>query len=89
MFRFTIRDMLWLTVVVAMAVALGLEHRRFTTTNAALQAEQAERRMAELLAKELRGEVILPTNNEIRFKTLERRGWKRPELNDESTDNRP
>jgi hypothetical protein len=28
MFRFTIRDVLWLTVVVALAVAWWIEHRR-------------------------------------------------------------
>jgi hypothetical protein len=30
MFRFTIRDVLWLTVVVALAVGWWVEHRRFT-----------------------------------------------------------
>ena len=29
MFRFTIRDVLWLTVVVALAVGWWVEHRRF------------------------------------------------------------
>jgi hypothetical protein len=28
MFRFTIRDMLWLTVVVALGIGWGLDHRR-------------------------------------------------------------
>ena len=28
MFRFTIRDVLWLTVVVALGVGWGIEHRR-------------------------------------------------------------
>jgi hypothetical protein len=66
MFRFTIRDVLWLTVVVAMGVALGIEHRRFTAVQIALQEQQAnlneaqaKTRFAELRAKELRGGVIL------------------------------
>jgi hypothetical protein len=31
MFRFTIRDVLWLTVVVALAVSWWLEHRHYAT----------------------------------------------------------
>jgi hypothetical protein len=83
MFRYTIRDVLWLMVVVGLGVALGIEHRRFTATNAALQAQQAEMRMAELRARELRGQVILPTDPETQLKTLERRGWERPRAKDE------
>ena len=60
MFRFTIRDVLWLTVVVAMAVTLWIEHRRFAAANFALQEQKAEMRMTKLRAKELRGQVILP-----------------------------
>jgi hypothetical protein len=78
MYRFTIRDVVWLTVVVALSVALWIEHRRFTAASLALQEQQAERRMADLLAKELRGEVILPADQEIQFRALERRGWERP-----------
>jgi hypothetical protein len=78
MFRFKIRDVLWLTVVVALGVALWTEHRRFTAANSALQTEQAERRMADLRAKELRGQIILPAAPEIQLKTLERRGSERP-----------
>ena len=78
MFRFTIRDVLWLTMVVALGVALTLEHRRFAAANAALQSEQAERRMADLRARELRRQVILPAAPEIQIKTLERRGSERP-----------
>jgi len=59
MFRFTIRDVLWLTVVVGLAVTLWQEHRRFRVVNAALQEQQAIRRVAELRAKELRGQVII------------------------------
>jgi len=83
MFRFTIRDVLWLTVVVALSVALVIEHRRFTGANSALHTEQAERRIADLRARELRGEVILPANPDVQLKTLERRGSERPRAKDE------
>jgi hypothetical protein len=56
MFRFTIRDVLWLTVVVAMGVGWFLTAQRAALLNARLQAVT---RIAELRAKELRGEVIL------------------------------
>ncbi len=82
MFRFTIRDVLWLTVVVALAVALAIEHRRFVGTNAKLQAEQAERRLADLRAKELRRNIILPSDPDIQLKNMERRGWDRPRAKD-------
>jgi hypothetical protein len=83
MFRFTIRDVLWLTVVVALSVALWLEHRRFLAANYALREQQAETRMAELRARELRERVILPVDPEVQFKALERRGWERPRAIDE------
>ena len=35
MFRFTIRDVLWLTVVVALAVGWGVQHRRAAAREAA------------------------------------------------------
>jgi hypothetical protein len=35
MFRFTIRDVLWLTVVVALGVGWGVEHRRAAARDAA------------------------------------------------------
>jgi hypothetical protein len=56
MFRFTIRDVLWLTVVVAMGVGWFLTAQRAALLNARLQAVT---RITELRAKELRGEVIL------------------------------
>jgi len=83
MFRFTIRDILWLMVVVGLGVALAIEHRRFAAASAALQAEQAERRMADLRARELRGQVILPATPETQIKTLERRGSERPRARDD------
>ena len=41
MFRFTIRDMLWLTVVVALAVGWWIEHRRHVSSAATVKALQA------------------------------------------------
>ena len=84
MLHFSIRDVLWLTVVVGLAVALSIEHRRFSEVNSALQVQQAKTRIDELRTKELMGKVILPANPEIQFKTLERRGWERPRADDES-----
>ena len=83
MFRFTIRDILWLTVVVGLSVALLIEHRKFIAASAELQTEQAERRIADLRAKELRREVILPANPEVQLRALERRGWERPRAKDD------
>jgi hypothetical protein len=83
MLRFTIRDVLWLTVVVALGVALWIEHRRFNEANAALHELQAEHRLADLRAKELRGEVILPAGPEVQLRALERRGWERPRAIDD------
>jgi len=54
MFRFTIRDVLWLTVVVALAVGWFVEHRaterRFAAQEAKLAAQGAahKREMAAL-----------------------------------------
>jgi hypothetical protein len=39
MFRFTIRDVLWLTVVIAMGVGWWIEHRRLTYDNLLLREE--------------------------------------------------
>jgi len=44
MFRFTIRDVLWLTVVVALAVGWGLDRAQF-------RREQLNARRAELSAR--------------------------------------
>jgi hypothetical protein len=81
MIRFTIRDVLWLTVVVALA--WWIEHRRFTAARLALYEQQTKMRFDELRAKELMGKVILPASPEVQFKTLERRGWERPRAKDE------
>jgi IS5 family transposase len=54
MFRFTIRDVLWLTVVVAVLACWLVEHRA-----ALSQAEQAAKRQAENAEsqRKLRGQV--------------------------------
>jgi hypothetical protein len=83
MFRFSIRDVLWLTVVVALGVALVIEHRRHAAAMVTLQMLRAERCLADLRVKELRGEIILPANPEVQLKALERRGWERPRAIDE------
>jgi hypothetical protein len=69
MLRFTIRDMLWLTVVVALLVLIWMDQQRFEVLRAQMQAQQAEianlrhaqavQRLAALREKELRREVIL------------------------------
>ena len=41
MLRFTIRDVLWLTVVVGLAVVLWLEHRSVVRECQSLEAERA------------------------------------------------
>ena len=53
MFRFTIRDVLWLMAVVGLGVAWGIEHRQLVVVRGALYTEQAERRIADLRALEL------------------------------------
>ena len=40
MFRFTIRDVLWLTVVVGLAVALWLKHRNLVNERQTLEIER-------------------------------------------------
>ena len=83
MFRFTIRDVLWLTVVVALAVCWWIDRSRLSDMNSALQARDAEMRMAELRTKELRGEIILPASPDLQFRTLQRDGWEGPRAKDE------
>jgi hypothetical protein len=41
MFRFSIRDVLWLTVVVALAVGWWIEHRRHVSSAATIKALEA------------------------------------------------
>jgi hypothetical protein len=60
-----------------------MDRVRLSAQNSALKNEQAELRMAELLAKELQGKVILPANPNIHLRTLEKRGFELPRANDE------
>ena len=41
MFRFSIRDVLWLTVVVALAVGWWIEHQRLVSSAATVKALEA------------------------------------------------
>ena len=60
MFRFTIRDLLWLTVVVALAISWWIDNKRIENTVAKLEKEgrlQREARDDELIVlKELEAE---------------------------------
>jgi hypothetical protein len=42
MFRFTIRDVLWLTVVVALAVGWWVEHRRYSDAHRRLDRNNVQ-----------------------------------------------
>jgi hypothetical protein len=60
MFRFSIRDVLWLTVVVAVLVAWRVDHSRITAEKQSLilqrDADVAnERRLANMRAREIWG----------------------------------
>ena len=79
MFRFTIRDVLWLTAMVALAVgwfanraSLLKDHRSIMTYQRKIAVERAELerelailRLQVLRERELQGKVILPSS-EIR-----------------------
>ena len=59
MFRFTIRDLLWLMVVAGLAVMLCLEHSQVTVLRDTLHQQEAKRRITELRERELRGGAII------------------------------
>jgi hypothetical protein len=60
MFRFTIRDVLWLTVVVALGVAWWLDRTILTTGNSELVKQRTnELRFAKLRALELDRKAII------------------------------
>jgi len=66
MFRFTIRDVLWLTVVVAMAVAIVVNQRRYqqqieSMTEEARQLKK-ESKVWESRARSLRSDMMTGTN---------------------------
>jgi hypothetical protein len=59
MFRFSIRDVLWLTVVVGLGVGWYLDNARLIAVNAELARRDAETRFAKLRALELSGKAII------------------------------
>ena len=60
MFRFTIRDVLWLTALVALAVGWWIDRAQLSKLNHSLRVRESERNFDLLRSKELRGEIILP-----------------------------
>jgi hypothetical protein len=59
MFRFSIRDVLWLTVVVGLAVGWYLDNAKLAAVNAELARRDAEARFAKLRALVLSGQAII------------------------------
>jgi len=66
MFRFTIRDVLWLTVVVALALALWVNQRRYQQQIESMAEEAGQLKMEskiwESRAQSLRSDVMTGTN---------------------------
>ena len=66
MFRFTIRDLLWLTVVVALGAAWWMDRARVATDRTRLDAEVNRLRseiVAERLLHELESQIAKPPRN--------------------------
>ena len=76
MFRFTIRDVLWLTVVVAMGAALWLESLNRGPENARLRRENAQLQK-QLNSRDLTPPKIEPTRQYLAKLTtrMQRRGF--------------
>ncbi len=62
MFRFTIRELVLLTLVVAMGVGWWIDRSRLSVQNSALRDEQKVLRFEALRVREIRGEIILPAS---------------------------
>ena len=62
MLRFTIRELVLLTLVAALALGWWIDRSRLTVQNSALIEEAKVLRFEALRAREIRGEIILPTN---------------------------
>ncbi len=66
MFRFTIRDVLWLTMVVALSVALWVNHQRYVRQIEAMTEEarqiKKESKIWETRAQTLRDDMMIGTN---------------------------
>jgi hypothetical protein len=69
--RFTIRDVLWLTALAAMAVAWLVDRSQLAELNRTLKDTSAQLRMERLRASELRGEVILEPDPNMQLRLLE------------------
>lgn len=69
MFRFTIRDMLWLTVVVGLAVALAAKHRDIQELEEHAKQIKRESKTWESRANSLRHDLMEGTNKntEVEF----------------------
>jgi hypothetical protein len=66
MFRFTIRDMLWLTVVAAVLVTWWLDHRSQTAKVQALDKEvQRLRQQPWITDSDLDGDIDLMISNSV------------------------
>jgi hypothetical protein len=61
MFRFTIRELVLLTLVVAMGVGWWIDRSRLREQNRTLRDEQKVLRFEALRAQELAGKIILPS----------------------------
>jgi hypothetical protein len=60
MFHFTIRDMLWMTVLVAVTLSWALDRTKLTTAIRELSKQRAaEQRFARLRDRELKGIAII------------------------------
>ena len=57
MFRFTIRDVLWLTVVVALGLAWGLERRRSAKLEHKVDVIEIEAEQSRLVIKNLHDDL--------------------------------
>jgi len=64
MFRFTIRELVLLTLVVAMGVAWWLDRAQLLGQNRSLRDQQAILRLEALRAQEIGGRVLLPTSRD-------------------------
>jgi hypothetical protein len=60
MFRFTIRDVLWLTVLVAVTVSWALDRNKLTTVIQEVSKQRdAERQFTQLRDQELKGIALI------------------------------
>ena len=83
MFRFTIRDVLWLTVVVAMGCGWCVEHRQLAAVRDVLHTQDAKNRIVELRERELRGGVILTPTPKRAIPGFDRDDRELPRAKDE------